>query len=52
MSTPDILNAHTYLVTGTAFFGPMLRRGRTGFTNQEWIRMLEAELLRRARLSA
>lgn len=52
MSTPHILNARTYLITGTGPFGPMLRPGCSGFTNQEWIRLFEAELLLRARLSA
>lgn len=49
MSTSHILNARCYLLTGTGPYGPMLRPGCSGFTNREWIRLFDAELLRRSR---
>ena len=51
MSTPHILNARVYLLTGTGPHGPMLRLGCSGFSNREWIFLFEAELLRRSRMS-
>jgi len=51
MSTPHILNARVYLLTGTGPHGPMLRQGCAGFSNQEWIWLFEAELIRRSRVS-
>lgn len=49
MGTSHILNARAYLLTGTGPFGPMLRPVCSGFTNREWIRLFDAELLRRSR---
>lgn len=49
MSTPHIFNVLTYLRTGTGPHGPMLRGECSGFTNAEWFRLLEAELLLRSR---
>lgn len=51
MSTSHIVNAREYLLTGTGPYGPMLRPGCSGFSNCEWIRLFETELLRRARAS-
>lgn len=48
MSTSHILNARDYLLTGAGPYGPMLRAGCSGFSNHEWIRLFEGELLRRA----
>lgn len=50
MSTAHILNARTYLISGDGPYGPMLRAGCSGFTNREWIRLFETELLRRSRV--
>ena len=52
MSTPHILNARAYLLSGTGPYGPMLRTECSRFTNAEWIRLFEAEFLRRVRASA
>lgn len=49
MSTSHILNARTYLLDGTGPHGPMLRTGCSNFTNAEWIRLFEVEVLRRLR---
>lgn len=49
MSTAHILNARAYLLTGTGPHGPMLRMECSGFTNAEWIRLFETEVLRRLR---
>jgi hypothetical protein len=49
MSTSHILNARQYLLTGTGPYGPMLRPGCSGFSNLEWIRLFEAELLLRSK---
>lgn len=49
MSTSHILNARSYLLTGTGPYGPMLRSGCSGFSNSEWIQLFEVELLRRSR---
>lgn len=51
MSTAHILNARAYLLTGTGPYGPMLRTECSGFTNAEWIRLFEVEILRRLRAS-
>jgi hypothetical protein len=51
MSTPHILNARVYLLTGTGPHGPMLRQSCSRFSNQEWIWLFEAELIRRSRMS-
>lgn len=51
MSTQHILNARVYLLTGSGPHGPMLRQGCSGFSNREWIRLFEAELLLRSRMS-
>lgn len=49
MSIPHMLNARTYLLTGTGPHGPMLRAECSGFTNAEWVRLFETEVLRRLR---
>ena len=51
MSTAHILSARTYLLSGTGPYGPMLRTECSGFTNAEWVRLFEAEILRRLRAS-
>lgn len=51
MSTAHILNARAYLLTGTGPYGSMLRTECSGFNNAEWIRLFEAEILRRLRAS-
>ena len=37
-----------YLQVGTGEYGPMNRPGCAGFTNREWLLLMEAELTRRA----
>ncbi len=49
MSTAHILNARAYLLTGTGPYGSMLRTECSGFTNAQWVRLFEAEILRRLR---
>lgn len=49
MSTAHILNARAYLLAGTGPHGPMLRNECSGFTNAQWVRLFEAEILRRLR---
>lgn len=49
MCTSHIVNARKYLLTGTGPYGPMLRPGCSGFSNLEWIRLFDVELLRRFR---
>jgi len=49
MSSSHIHNARTYLLSGTGPHGPMLRTGCSGFTNSEWVKMFEVELLKRSR---
>jgi hypothetical protein len=49
MTSAHMRNALEYLRIGTGQFGPMLRYGCSGFTNQEWIQLFRAELLRRSR---
>lgn len=44
MSTAHILNVLRYLRTGDGEYGPMVRPGCSGFTNAEWMQLLEAEL--------
>jgi hypothetical protein len=51
MSTAHILNARAYLLSGTGPHGPMLRNECSGFTNAQWVRLFEAEILRRLRAS-
>lgn len=49
MSISHMLNARNYLLTGTGPHGPMRRTECSGFTNAEWVRLFEAEVLRRLR---
>lgn len=48
MSTEHVMNVQRYLRAGTGEYGPMLRPGCSGFTNAEWLVLLEAEVRRRA----
>lgn len=49
MSTEHIRNVRIYLLDGTGELGPMRRTGCSGFTNPEWLRLLDAELCRRSK---
>jgi hypothetical protein len=51
MTTLHIINTKAYLLAGTGRYGPMLRPGCAGFSNTEWIRLFEAELTLRSRVS-
>lgn len=48
MSTEHVRAALRYLHAGSGDKGPMLRPGCSGFTNEEWVTLLEVELRRRA----
>lgn len=48
MSIEHIENVLRYLHVGDGEHGRMLRTGCSGFTNSEWLQLLEAELFRRA----
>jgi hypothetical protein len=49
MSAEHILNVIRYLRTGEGEHGPMIRTGCSGFTNGEWLQLLDVELRVRAR---
>ena len=49
MSTEHVRAVLRYLHVGAGDKGPMLRPGCSGFTNAEWLRLLEVELRRRSR---
>jgi hypothetical protein len=51
MSPAHIVNAKNYIIRGSGEHGLMLRSGCSGFTNTEWIRLFNAELTRRSRIS-
>lgn len=49
MSTEHVRAVLRYLHAGDGDKGPMLRPGCDGFTNSEWLLLLETELRRRAK---
>jgi len=51
MQTSHIYNALRYIQQGTGNFGPLTRHGCSGFTNREWERLFQAELVVRARVT-
>lgn len=48
MTNEHVINVTRYLRAGTGEHGDMLRSGCDGFTNGEWLVLLQAELQRRA----
>lgn len=52
MTNEHIMNVIRYLRAGTGELGDMLRSGCDGFSNGEWLALLQAELQRRARTTA
>jgi hypothetical protein len=49
MTDDHVRNVMRYLVKGDGEFGPMVRPGCSGFTNDEWRRLCAVELTRRSR---
>lgn len=49
MSTEHVRAVLRYLHVGDGDKGPMLRPGFDGFTNSEWMLLLETELRRRSK---
>lgn len=48
MSTAHIVNVLRYLHAGGGEHGRMTRTGCSGFSNDEWVQLLQTELSRRA----
>jgi hypothetical protein len=44
MSVAHVVNVLRYLHAGDGEYGPMTRSGCSGFTNGEWLQLLQAEL--------
>jgi hypothetical protein len=51
MQTSHVYNALRYIQQGTGNLGPLTRHGCSGFTNGEWERLFQAELVLRARMT-